>query len=199
MHKRKTTLTVLLALFTLAIAGMVIAQPQAGQRGQRGGQRGQRGPGQRGGFGDRNPEEMRRMIEERIAERMKEQLEITDEEWKVLQPRMRKVMELTQQTRGPGGRGPGGPGGMFGRPGGPRPGGDGNQGQPQNEVQKANDALRSLLDGENPSAEGIKAKLTALRNAREKAKQELTKAQQELRQLLTLKQEARLVLMGFMP
>ena len=46
--------------------------------------------------------------------------------------------------------------------------------------------------------EEIKEKLTALRKAREKAEQELTKAQEELRKVLTLHQEARLVLIGFL-
>lgn len=43
-----------------------------------------------------------------------------------------------------------------------------------------------------------KAALTALREARAKAREELEKAQKELKDLLTLKQEARLVTMGLL-
>lgn len=198
MRKHKTVMVVVASIIALVVAGMSIGQPQGGRR--------QGGPG-RGGFGgDRNPEEMRRMFEQRMAERMKEQLEITDAEWKVIQPRLKKVTDLTRQSMG-GGRG--GPMmGMFGRgrgPGGRGPGGQGERGaqrerpEPQNEVQKASMALRDLLGSKNPSTEALKAKLAALRSAREKAKQDLVKAQGELRQLLTLKQEASLVMMGIMP
>lgn len=196
MRNHKRTLVVAASIVSFLVAGLVLAQPQGGQ----GGQRGQRG--------NRDPEEMRRMFEERMAERMKEQLEITDAEWKVLQPRFQKVTELQRQTAG-GGRGMmgmmmggrGGRGGQGGRPGqegqqrGPRPGGN----QPQNEVQVASEALRTLLDSENPSSDQLKAKLAALRGAREKANQKLVAAQGELRQLLTLKQEASLVMMGILP
>ena len=44
----------------------------------------------------------------------------------------------------------------------------------------------------------IKSKLTVLRKAREKAKRELAKAQKELSELLTVRQEAQLVLMGLL-
>ena len=44
----------------------------------------------------------------------------------------------------------------------------------------------------------IKAKLTALRAAREQARRELATAQRSLRQLLTLRQEAHLVLRGLL-
>jgi Spy/CpxP family protein refolding chaperone len=40
--------------------------------------------------------------------------------------------------------------------------------------------------------------LTALRAAREKARQELATAQEELRKILTPRQEALLVLMGYL-
>ena len=65
-------------------------------------------------------------------------------------------------------------------------------------MQKASADLQSTLEKDAPSAAEIKAKLTALRGAREKAKQNLIKAQQELREVLTLKQEAQLVMMGML-
>jgi len=48
------------------------------------------------------------------------------------------------------------------------------------------------------AADQIKAKLTALRAAQSGAAQELAKARQSLRQLLTLRQEAVLVLNGLL-
>lgn len=195
MRKHKTTLVVATSIVSLLVAGLVLAQPAGGQRGQR-------------GQGGRNFEEMRRNMEERMAERMKEQLEITDAEWKVLQPRFQKVTELQRQAMG-GGRGMmgmmmggrGGRGGQGGRPGqegqqrGPRPDGD----RPQSAVQQAAEGLRTVLESDNPSPEQLKSALGKLRSAREQAKQELLKAQGQLRELLTLKQEAMLCMMGILP
>ena len=48
------------------------------------------------------------------------------------------------------------------------------------------------------TAEAIKAKLTALRAAKEKDRRELAAARQSLRQVLTLRQEAHLVLHGLL-
>lgn len=65
-------------------------------------------------------------------------------------------------------------------------------------VQQASEALEQTLEKSESTTEDVKAKLLALRNAREKSKQELVKAQQELREVLTVNQEARLVLMGLL-
>ena len=56
----------------------------------------------------------------------------------------------------------------------------------------------TTLENQSASADDIKKQLTTLRGEREKAKQELAKAQQELRQICTLRQEAQLVLMGLL-
>ena len=65
-------------------------------------------------------------------------------------------------------------------------------------VQKATQELQQLLRGDAPNAEEIKAKLAALRQAKEAAKQDLAKAQAELKQGLSIEQEARLVIMGYL-
>ena len=91
----------------------------------------------------------------------------------------------------------GGGRGMMGMFGG-RGGRGGRGGAPDRQltgIAKIQDELRTLLDG-NPSADQLKAKLTQLRQAREQARQELAKAQTELKQVLSLKQEAQLCLMG---
>jgi len=62
-------------------------------------------------------------------------------------------------------------------------------------VAKAAADLNTAVEA-NASAEQLKVKLTALRSAREKANQELAKAQAALKQVLSLKQECLLVMMG---
>lgn len=58
--------------------------------------------------------------------------------------------------------------------------------------------LFNLLHGKNANAEEIKQKIDALRKARQETKSRLTKAQMELREVLTLDQEARLVALGWL-
>lgn len=171
-------------MLTLIVSFLYAAEdtqrgPQ-GQRGRDGTQRqGQRG--QRGGFD-------RAAMQERMAEMMKERMGATDEEWTVIKPRLEEVMKLSQNA--------GGMRGMFGR-------GRGRDGQPNTEaptepVQIAIDDLQKTLDKEAPTAAEIKAKLAALRGAREKNKQELVIAQQKLKEVLSVKQEAILVMMGML-
>lgn len=191
MRRKVIGITVVGLLVALIVAGVSVGQPQ-GRTGRQDGQRG----GQRGMF---NPERMRQMM----AQRMKEQLGASDEEWQVLGPRLTKVMSLTRQA-GPGmgiGRmfmgGRRGPqGGPQGRPQGDRP--RGPFGQEETAVSKAGDALQTTLENASASSDDIKAKLTVLRTAKEKARQDLATAQKELREVLTLRQEAQLVLMGML-
>ena len=184
----------------LLLVGQTISQPgQGGQRGQRGGNM-QGPPGQGPGGRMFDPEQMRQMMEQR----MKEALGVTDDEWKVLGPRVMKVQELSRQANA-GGRGMGmmfgrgrrgGPGGQGG-PGGDRPGGRGMN-RELTEVEKIQEELQTTLENTASTPDQIKQQLTKLRAAKEKAKQELAKAQQDLRQVLTLRQEATLVLMGLL-
>ena len=143
------------------------------------------GPGGPGGRWD--PAQMR----QRMEDMMKQQLGTSDDEWKVIQPKLQKVLEVQRDARG------GGFGGMFGRNrGGDRgPGGDTQATSP---VQQAQRDLRTALDNKDTPAEQIQAKLTALREAREKAKADLTAAQKDLREVLTQRQEAVLVMMGML-
>jgi len=151
------------------------------------------GPG-----GPRNfdPEQFRlRMMDE-----LKTALGASDEEWKALSPKVEKVMTASREARfqgmGFGGRPFGGPGGgpPGGGPGG-TPGGNSTSGQQnQSPIAKASNDLRTALEDKSVSAEEIGKKLTALRDARTKAKDELNSAQKELRELLTQRQEAILVM-----
>jgi len=187
----------------LVIVGLLLVGPSLSQPGQRG-QRGQRGTGQGPGGRQFDPQRMRQMMEQR----MQEMLGATDQEWKVLGPRVMKVQDLSRQATG-GGRGMM----MFGRGGrgvqgasqGNRPGapqGNRPDGRGMNreltEVEKIQRELQTTLENTATTPDQIKEQLTRLRAAREKAKQELAKAQQDLRQVLTLRQEATLVLMGML-
>jgi len=132
---------------------------------------------------DASPEERMRLMQEqrvqqhqRAIEDLKEQLGVSDKEWAVIKPRVEKVYNLMHplpQIRA------------------------GNE-RPRTEVEQRSGELRELLRKEEAAADQIKAKLTALRAAKQKAAQELATAKQDLRQLMTLRQEAELVLSGLL-
>ena len=198
MRKKVIAVGVVVLAVALVVGTLAVAQP-----GERGGQRpggkrpgGQRPGGPRGQF---DPERMRQIMNDRL----KEALGASDAEWKVIEPRLTKVMTLNRQASGGPGRGMMGMffGGRRGPQGGPSDRRPGERPGPQGDreltaVEKAGEALRTTLENEAATPDDIKAKLTALRTAREKTRQELAKAQKELRQILTLRQEAQLVLMG---
>ena len=195
MQRRMVKIGVVACVLGLMVGGLSLAQQGGG--GRRGGQGG--GPG-----GNFDPAQMR----QRMAERMKEMLGADDEAWKVMEPRVMKVMELNRQANaggrggmmgmmfaGRGGRGgPGGPGGDQGGPQANRRG-RGPQGE-QTAVEKAMAQLRTVLQNQSASPEEIKTALTAVRQAREKARQELAVAQQDLKKILTVRQEGICVEMG---
>jgi outer membrane murein-binding lipoprotein Lpp len=66
------------------------------------------------------------------------------------------------------------------------------------EGEKTCEELLALLGDENSKQEDIEQKIDALRRARENAAKELAKARQELREVLTVRQQARLVLAGLL-
>jgi len=82
---------------------------------------------------------------------------------------------------------------------GPPPqGGPGGPGGPMAFDNNESSALQTALDNTGSSTEDIQAKLTELRTARKKAETELKTAREALRSVLTLRQEAQLVLMGIL-
>jgi hypothetical protein len=152
---------------------------RGGDRGNRGGDRGGDRGGQGGDRGRWDPAQMR----QRMEGWMKEQLKVNDDEWKVIQPKLEKVFNLQRDTRG-GGM-------MFRRP-------EGQDESTQSPVQKASRDLRQALDNNSASADELASKLKVLREAKEKAKTELTNAQKELKEVLTQRQEATLVMLGML-
>ena len=167
------------------LAGTLVSEAQdqqpGGERGRR--PRGElRGEGERGrGFrgaprGQMDPARMREMM----AQRLKEGLGCTDEEMEVIGPRVQKVVEAQAGARMRGFMGMGGPRG----PGAP------------SDPEGA--ALRTAIASEDTPKADIEAKLKAYRDSVKKKEAALTKAREELREVVTLRQEAQLVLMGIL-
>lgn len=177
-----------------ALAGSTATITQAQERGQR-----------------PDPEEMR----QRMAERMREQFGVTDDaEWKIIEGKIQKVTEARRAVGGGmgfgggmafgrGGRGPGGGGGdqaAGGGDGNRRRGGGGGGGgfggfggEPSAEVQD----LQKAIDAK-ASADEIKAKLAKVREARKANEAKLETAQEDLKKVLSVRQEAVAVMMGLL-
>ena len=124
---------------------------------------------------------------QRFADRLKEDLGATDDEMKVIQPKLEKLMMARRDAGGFG---------MFGTRGGR--GGDrgGDSNETLSPAQQASNDLRQTLENKSATAEEIAAKLKALREARAKAREAVAAAQKELKEVLTQRQEAVLVNMG---
>ena len=175
-------------LSVVACAAFVMflsANPVAAQQGQ--------------GRGNFDPAEFR----QRMMDNYRERLEIKgDDEWKAIQPLIAKVMDARQDVGFGGGFG-------FGRGGGGRRGGgnadaqaNGNNqggrrgfrgGEPSPEAEELQKAIDS-----NASKDELKAKLTKFREARKDKEAKLAKAQEDLKKVLSVKQEAAAVLNGLL-
>lgn len=127
---------------------------------------------------------------QQMSERMKEMLGSSDDEWKVIEPRLDKVMQLQRETRG------GGMSFMFGRS--RDRGSSSSSSRSESAVAKAQADLRSALEDKSISADEIAKRLANYRQAKEQAKQDLAKAQADLKELLSQRQEAQLVMMGML-
>jgi Spy/CpxP family protein refolding chaperone len=138
------------------------------------------GPGGGGGFGGQRGNRL---------DAAKRLLAASDEEWKVIQPKLEKVIALRQALAGdsPGGAmfGPGG----FGAP-------TGGGSTTTNGLTQAQADLRALLAEAKRSAADVEQKVAAVRQARRKVRDELDAAQKDLLKLLTAEQEAALVGLG---
>ena len=127
----------------------------------------------------------------RMNDRLKTSLKVTDEEWTVLKPLVEKVQTAQREAgagRGFGGRGPGGPGG----------GADANAPADTRPGAAESTALRTALDSDSTSADDLKAKLAAVRAVRKKGAADLAVAREELKKVVTVRQEAVLVSMGIL-
>jgi hypothetical protein len=183
---RRSWMIALVMCSLLVVPAFVRAQDQNQGQGQGQGNNDRRGRGANGGNFD--PAQFR----QQMMDRMKEQLGANDDEWKILEPKIEKVTAAQRDARF-GGFGGFGRGGRGGRDGG---GGGGNQ--PQSAVGQAAQDLRQTLENKDASADDISAKLKTLRDARQKAQEDLASAQKELKEVLTQRQEATLVSYGML-
>ena len=191
--KKRCLMAVSLAVIIVSAMSVVFAaedDPQPRRRRGGGGAAGVRrtrpaGGGGRGGArvagrGSRGD------YQKRMLETLKSELDATEEEWTVIKPKLTKVMKLARET---------GRRGMRARGRGER---DGQDKPEESELQKAAIALQEAVIKSDTSSDEIEAKLKDLRDAQDKAKKELAKAQQELKESLSVRQEAKLVLRGML-
>jgi len=172
-------------------AGTTFAQNNGGGNGGNGGGNGGGGRGGRGG-GNFNPQQ----FQQRMMDNIQQQLGFTnDTDWSAVQPLVQKVLDAQRDARGGGmrmmfGRNRGGGNNANGGPGG-RGGAFGGTPDP------AAQALQQAID-DNAPTDQIKDAL-AKYQASQKAKQAaLTDAQNNLRSVLSVKQEAQATLMGLL-
>lgn len=169
-------------------------------------------------------DEQRKAAEEQEAIAMQQALGANDEQWKVIEPKLKKVKHYREQafigtkppfqssfssfSNGPGGAqgfssgfaggfqfqgGVGGPGGTFQS----IPGRQASDG-PMSDGEILCEEIQRLLDDPQATPEQVSQKLDALRQEREKARRQWLAAQQQLREVLDFRQQARLVLMGLL-
>lgn len=135
---------------------------------------------------------------ERILERLRENLGASVEEWSVLKPMIVTITEKQSAMRRAAGRGGfgafgGGRGGRGGDSDGDRRGRD-----RRGDDDSASNTNRLREAVESGDANKIKKELAAYRASQKKRAAELKKAREELRKVVTLKQEAALVLWGLL-
>jgi hypothetical protein len=148
------------------------------------------------GRGNFDPEQMR----QRMMDNYKERLEVTSaDEWKIISERIEKVMTAQRDAR-MGGMGMFGRGGRGGRPGGDNAADTNSNtnrnrfgGEPNPDVE----ALQKAIDAKASSDE-IKTKLAKVRQTMKEKEANLVKAQDELRKVLSVRQEAIAVTTGLL-
>jgi hypothetical protein len=148
---------------------------------------------QRGNF---DPEAFR----QRMLDQLREQMDVKDDsEWKTISDRVTKVMEARREVgfggmgfRGGPRRGGGAGGGGDDQAGGNRRG-RGFGGEPSPEAE----ALQKAIDSK-ASTDEIKAKLAKYRDSRKEKRAKLEQTQDDLRKVLTGRQEAVAVMNGLL-
>jgi hypothetical protein len=128
--------------------------------------------------------DIQQQIQQRLLNSIREELGVTnDVEWSKIEPLIAKVQQGQMDSLMGGVRV------MIGNRGGGFPG----LGEPDPEA----DALQSLIEA-NPSPKQVYEKLTSYRESRKRKADELARNRAQLRQVLTVRQEAILVLRGLL-
>jgi len=139
----------------------------------------------RGGFGD--PTEMR----QRMMDNIREQFSVKDDaEWKLIEERVQKVMDARRDI----GFGGSGMSRMFRRPGGDNNDrGDRRRFGPEPSAEEQ--ALEKAIDSK-ASKEELKSAMAKYRAAKKEKESKLSAAQDELKKVLSVQQEAVALSMG---
>lgn len=145
------------------------------------------GQGRRG-RGNFDPAE----FQQRMMDNVKERLAFTnDTEWAVVQPLVQKVFDTRRDV------GFAGMGLLRAGRGGPGGGGDNQRRNAFNQQPPEAEALQKALDDKAPAAQ-VKAALEKYRAVHKDKQAKLEQAQQDLRKVLTTRQEAQAVLLGLL-
>jgi hypothetical protein len=207
-QRGKLALTGVLALSTLFGSLSLLAGPEDIGGCQQGINGASCGQGRQQGGGRMDPARRQEMMETRL----KAELDASDEQWDKILPLIREVAtrqrDVKQEPRGmqSEGRGPrnrpGAPGGQVPNGRGTPPEGDALGNTPPPPPPNTTDAelaiLRQLLDSPTATPEEIQEKLAALRKTRHTRQKELELARKDLKEAVTPRQEAVLVLMGIL-
>jgi hypothetical protein len=179
--------TASLSVLILAAATSLFAQDDRRRRSDSGGS-----GGSNGGRGDFNPQDM----QARMLSGMRERFEVTnDDEWNVIAERVTKVMDLRRSAMSSMFFGRGGSSGGDSRGGDRGSSSSGRSSRSSNSTDVA--ALQAAIQDKLPEAE-IKARLERVREQRKENEAKLAKAQEDLRAVLTVRQEAIAVLAGLL-
>lgn len=172
-------------------------------------------------------ERFMREAKEREAQAMKQALGADEQQWKVVEPKLEKVRTyrdeafggvglpfssggFTTQFGSPPGQASGGSfggfaGGFHFQNGEAPPGATVNTssnwrplGREPTQVDRICGELQILLQDQNARPDAITQKLDALRHARAQARKRWAQAQQDLREALSLHQQATLMMMGLL-
>lgn len=134
----------------------------------------------RQGWGD--PEQMR----QRMNERIREMMDVKDDaEWKIIEERIQKVQEARREV----GFGGAGMRAMFRRPGADTQGDQSNRRRFGPEPSAEELALQKAIESK-ASKEELKAAMAKYREARKEKEAKLKQAQDDLKKVLTIQQEA---------
>ena len=133
-------------------------------------------------------------FQQRMMENIRSKLALTNDEWAAVQPLVQKVFDARRETMAGGFR-------MGGRPGGgegnPSAGGE-NRASSAFKPSPEAEALQKVLDDKCPSAE-VKNMLEKYRASRKDKEGKLAAAQEDLRKVLSVRQEAQAALLGLLP
>ncbi len=168
-------------------------------------------------------EKQRKAAEEQEALAMQQTLGVNDQQWKIIAPKLKKVKHYREQAfigikspfqssfssfgTGPGGAmgGAGGgasfqfqAGGSMGGMGGSGMAPMGDPDRPLTDGERIIEELQWLLHDIEPNPTDVRQKMSDLRRAREKAAKQWVRAQEDLRKVLDVRQEATLMMMGLL-